>query len=198
MNAREYRCFVFDLDGTLFSIPVDWTSVRKEVERISGQRLDRRPLFVQIRDTIARRPDLRAPLFSSIDSFEMKAAAAAKPMAGAIDLIATLSEGSRLALVTMQGSPICRELMRRFGLEKYFGAFVTRENSLDRGEQILMAIRAVNSSPQITLFIGDMANDVTSARRVRIDVAIMGKKPTAEWMPDHSFLSYAELKAFLA
>ena len=198
MNAREYRCFVFDMDGTLFSIPVDWTSARREVERISGQRLDRRHLFVQIREIVARRPDLRSPLFTSIDSFEMKAAPGAKPLEGAIDLIATLAGGSKLALVTMQGNQVCRELSRAYGLEKYFGAFVTRENSLDRGEQILMAIRAVNSSTQITLFIGDTANDVSSARRVKIDVAIMGGRSPAELTPDHSFLSYGELRAFLA
>jgi len=197
VNARAYRSFVFDFDRTLVTMPVDWVSVRKEVERISGERLDRTFMFPQIKQMLARRPELREPLFSTIDSFELKAAGATRPVEGAVDLLARLSRSSRLALVTMQGRAVYEVIAREQGLGGFFGATITRENSLDRGEQILMAVRAINSSPEITLFIGDMDNDVVGARKARVEVVIMGNRPLATQTPDYKFSSFAELKAFL-
>lgn len=197
VNARGFRSFVFDLDRTLVTIPIDWISVRKEVERVSGERLDRTLMFPQLRQILARRPELRGSLFSMIDSFELKAAGGTKLVDGAIDLLASLSRRSKIALVTLQGKPVCKEISRILGLNSFFSAQITREDSLDRGEQILMAVRAINSSPEIALFVGDMENDVIGARKARVEVAIMGNRAMAGQRPDYSFLSFADLKAFL-
>ena len=197
VNARSYRTFVFDLDRTLVTIPIDWPTVRKEYERISGEKLDRTLMFLQLRQVLARRPELREPLFSMIDSFELRAAASTRPLEGAVDLLTMLSGRSRLALVTLQGRAVCAEISRLVGLGGFFSAQITREDSLDRGEQIQMAVRALNSSPEITLFVGDMENDVIGARKARVEVAIMGNRVMTNQRPDYSFASFSELKAFL-
>lgn len=197
MNAREFRSFVFDLDRTIVTIPVDWIAVRKEVERVSGEKLDRTLVFLQLRQILARRPELRDSLFSVLDFFELKAAEGTKSMDGAFDLLTVLSGRSKMAMVTMQGKPVCREISRIFGLGGFFGAQITREDSLDRGEQILSAVRAINSSAEITLFVGDMENDVVGARKARVQVAIIGNRPIIAQRPDYSFLNFTELKSFL-
>ena len=196
MNAAGYRAFVFDLDRTIVTIPIDWISVRKEVERISGERLDRTLMFLQLRQILARRPELRGELFAMIDSYELRAADGTRPTEGAMELLTDLSGRSRLALVTLQGRAIVEELTRTLGLAKFFGSFVTREDSLDRGEQIVTAVRAIGSSPEVSLFIGDMENDIVGARKARVDVAIVGGRPTSS-KPDYAFLNMAELRAFL-
>ncbi|HUI85639.1 MAG TPA: HAD hydrolase-like protein [Nitrososphaerales archaeon] len=197
VNAGSYRSFVFDLDRTLVTIPIDWVSVRKEVERISGVTLDRTLMFLQLREILRRRPELRGPLFSTIDSFELKAASGTKPMDGALELLGVLAGRAKVALVTLQGRPVCDEIARTLKMDGFFGARITREDSLDRGEQIQMAVRAIRSSPELTLFVGDMENDVIGARRARVEVAIMGNRPLGDQRPDHRFQNFAELRSFL-
>jgi phosphoglycolate phosphatase-like HAD superfamily hydrolase len=199
-TPKKYDSFVFDLDGTLFSIPVDWASVRKRVEDISGEALAPAPLFLQIREMVGRRPELRALLFPVIDSFELKASDGTKPEGGSLDFLRRISEGRRKAgLVTMQGDALYDKICDRFGLKKYFAVCVTRNNSLDRTEQLLIALRSMAATPQVTLFIGDTANDQVCGRRIGVDVAIRRRTRTTELRgggssgPDYSFFDFSEL-----
>jgi phosphoglycolate phosphatase-like HAD superfamily hydrolase len=197
VGAPPYRSFVFDLDGTLFTIPIDWIRVRSEIERTIGRKLGGASLFNQLSALIASNPEIRAPVFSVVDSFELQAEAQAQPKPGAIDFLASLAQRSKLALVTMQGRAICETLLARYKMERYFVSKLTREYSLDRSDQILEAIRSMGSTPRDTLFVGDLANDVVCARRSNVDVAIMGKGATSGPTPDYRFTSFAELAAFL-
>lgn len=36
VSLKDYAADVFDLDGTLFTIPVDWVKVREEVGKMAG------------------------------------------------------------------------------------------------------------------------------------------------------------------
>jgi phosphoglycolate phosphatase-like HAD superfamily hydrolase len=156
------------------------------------------PLFLQLQDILTRHPELKAPVFSAVDSYEMRAASLAEPKAGAMDLLGSLSASAKLGMVTLQGRLICDDVSRRFKLKDVFRTQITREVSLDRAEQLRLALGAMGSSTQATLFVGDMPNDVACARRTGVDVVIMGSRFAADQKPDHSFLSFAELRAFLA
>jgi phosphoglycolate phosphatase-like HAD superfamily hydrolase len=200
VSVRKYLSFVFDLDGTLFTVPVDWKGVRREVERITGRPLESSPLFNQLDGIIAENPKIRSPIFSAIDSFELEAARHSRPKPGAVDFLESLAKSSKpVALVTMQGRAICDELLSRHDLDRFFSAKVTREYSLDRSEQILKVIDEIGAEPATTLLIGDLPNDVFCARRSKVDVAILGKNgPRMEPRPDYAFDSFAELRAVIS
>lgn len=196
VSPKEYASFVFDLDGTLFTLPVDWTAVRNGVERLADVHLDGTPLFPQIGGLLARRPELKEPVFESIDAHELKAAEGAKPMVGAIELLRMLSDGAVLALVTMQGLPLCKSLFERYQLEGIFAARVTREDSLDRAEQLRTALKSTGSSQDRALFVGDRPADVVAGRQARVDVALFGGAVVKDPAPDYRFLNYQDFKSY--
>lgn len=47
-ESQRPHCYVFDLDGTLFTIPVDWVKARDEVGKIARALLGNTPLFPKV------------------------------------------------------------------------------------------------------------------------------------------------------
>jgi phosphoglycolate phosphatase-like HAD superfamily hydrolase len=197
VNQLKYAAYVFDMDGTLFTIPVDWRAARNTVSKIIGQPIEGKPLFPTLGKVTALHPEMRESLFATLDSFEMAAVPGSKPIEGAIELLGRLGLGSRVALVTMQGSLACSEILRMHGITGLFRAVFTREASLDRAVQLLAALRILEVSPREVLFVGDMQDDVLSARRAGVEIALVRRPPSNDAQPDHAFASLRELQTFL-
>lgn len=187
LGGKDYSAFVFDLDGTLFSIPVDWGAVRREVGAAAGEAVGGRPLFSFLEELGRKNPERQARTFSIVESYEMTASAASKPMDGAAGLVERLSRASRVALVTMQGRRPCRSVLERHGMLGLFAATVTREDSLDRSIQLRIVLERMRTSHRDALFIGDRLNDVVCARRQQVDVALVGREASGPVKPDYSF-----------
>jgi len=151
-----------------------------------------------LKNLLSRRPELREKVFELIDRHELLAVKDAKLLEGAAELLGWLSSRACLALVTLQGRRACEELLQKRGLRRFFSACVTREDTLDRAEQILKAVALLGSRTQETLFVGDRVNDVVSARRAGVRVALVGRSLSGEPRPDYSFSSVRELGLFLS
>ncbi len=198
MSPSDYEYFVFDLDGTLFNIPIDWVAVRNELEALVREPIDGTPLFLKIQQVVSARPALKEPIFSIVESHELKAVASAKPLPGASDLLYSLFEVSKLALVTLQGRRACDEILGKYKLVDLFEAIITREDSLDRALQLEAALNRLRVRPKAALFTGDRLNDVVCARKVGVPVALVGRDLGDDVKPDYSFPSLLELKASIA
>jgi len=198
MRSRPgYGAFVFDFDGTLFELPVDWKAVRRDLYALTGVRMEEVSIFRVIRELTSSDAALRARLFAVIDTHEATAAELATPIAGALKLVSSLSAGSGLALVTMQGRAACRRVLERYDVFGRFRVVLTREDSLERSEQILAACRALNATPSSALFVGDKRSDLEAGRKVGSEVALVGKRAKREWGPDYLFPKLTELHEFL-
>jgi phosphoglycolate phosphatase-like HAD superfamily hydrolase len=195
MKPSEFECFIFDLDGTLFNIPIDWPAVRNGLAELFGEPVEGTPLFQKIMEVVAIRPALRAGAFNLVESQELKAVDSARPLDGAVDLVYSLFEVSRLALVTLQGRRACEEILKKHKLLDLFEAVVTREDSLDRVVQLEAALNRLGARPNAVLFVGDRLNDVVCARKVGVAVALVGRTDSAEPRPDLAFESLTELRA---
>ena len=68
------------------------------------------------------------------------------------------------ALVTMQGKILTRNILNSLKLS--FDVVVTREDSLDRAEQLRIAARTLRVSPKAVLFIGNTEGDSVAAKNV--------------------------------
>ena len=194
MSLKDYAAYIFDLDGTLFTIPVDWLKVREEVSKMAGAPIGDTPLFLKVDQLISVRPSIRGTLFAMLDLHELKALAAAAPVSGAFELLSHLSKVAELGLVTMQGSTACDKILGRHHLGELFDVLVTREDSLDRAVQLRIALRSLSSSPKDTLFTGDRLNDVVCGRRAGVDTALVGREPSGDVRPDYAFPALAMLK----
>jgi phosphoglycolate phosphatase-like HAD superfamily hydrolase len=78
------------------------------------------------------------------------------------------------ALVTMQGKKFAIAALKLFGL--LFDAVLTREDSLDRIEQLRIALEKLNiASPQEILFVGNGKSDENAALMVGCQFLKVGK-----------------------
>ncbi len=194
MSLKDYAAYIFDLDGTLFAIPVDWLKVREELSKMAGASIGNTPIFLKVEQLISVRPSIRGTLFAMLDLHELKAVAAATPVSGAFELLSRLSKVAKLGLVTMQGLTACDKILGRHHLGDLFDVLVTREDSLDRAVQLRIALQSLSSSPKDTLFTGDRLNDVVCGRRAGVDTALVGKDPPEGTRPDYVFQTLAMLK----
>jgi len=194
VSLKDYSAYVFDLDGTLFTIPVDWVKVREEVGRIAGGPFENVPMFLKVEQLVSVRPSMKETLFAVLDMHELKAVAEATPVNGAVELVSHLSKVAKLGLVTMQGTAACDKILSRHHLGELFDALVTREDSLDRAVQLRIALRSMASPPKDTLFTGDRLNDIVCGRKAGVDTALVGKDPSGDVRPDYAFPSLASLK----
>ena len=192
----KYSVFIFDLDGTLVKIPVDWQLVRSELKAALKTDDSFSPLFGSLLTLLKERPGVKGMVFSLIDRHEITSVAVSSLMEGAEETVSKLSEGAVLTLVTMQGRKACEAILKRFSLSRFFQFFFTREDSLERSGQLLMALARLNARKDEVLFVGDRLNDVRSAREVGVAVALIAERAEAEFDPDYRFPSMKEFGRF--
>jgi len=194
VDIKDYDAYIFDLDGTLFTIPVDWPRVREEVGRIAGAPLGDAPLFLKIEQLVSIRPSIKETLFDVLDQHELNAAMEAHPMNGALELLSRLSKEAKLGLVTMQGTAVCDKVLGRYHMGELFDALVTREDSLDRPVQLRIAASAIGLPPRDTLFTADRPNDVICGRKAGVSTAHIGGELPRDVKPDYAFSSLEVLR----
>ncbi|MGD0319322.1 MAG: HAD hydrolase-like protein [Nitrososphaerales archaeon] len=161
---------------------------------MAGAPIGNTPLFVKVEQIVSVRPSIRDTIFAKLDLHELKAVPAAAPISGALELLSHISKVAELGLVTMQGSAACDKILGRHHLGELFDVQVTREDSLDRAEQLRIALQSLSSSPKDTLFTGDGLDDVRCGRRVGVDTALVGREQTGEARPDYTFTTLAIFK----
>jgi phosphoglycolate phosphatase-like HAD superfamily hydrolase len=192
-----YAAYVFDFDGTLFELPVDWKAVRRDLYAITRVHMEDVSIFKVIKQLTLGQVELRADLFAAIDAHEVPAAELATPVEGALDLISSLATRAGIALVTMQGKPACTRVLSRYGVSERFHVVITREDSLDRVDQLRAAAKALDVHLQESLFVGDKRGDLEAGREVGARVALVGTRARKEWRPDYFCPKLKDLGAIL-
>lgn len=189
------KAYIFDLDGTLVTLPVNWEKVREELklELKIGDQFP--PILTMLDTTFADRPDIRRRVLSIIDRYEMEAVHHSSLIDGARNVIEKLATAnSRLALVTLQGSPACDALIRKFDIKHHFEEILTRDDSLSRAKQIGMMMDMMRLSNGDVSMIGDRESDVISAKQVGVTSVFIGTK-SFERAPD---FNYPSMRDFLS
>src|SRR5712691_4918166 len=168
LRPVTYSVFIFDLDGTLVRIPVDWESAREDLRAAFKTENSFSPLFGSLQKFLLERPDVRESAFAAIDKREAAALANSSLIEGVEETLSKLSESTSLGLVTMQGMRACEGVLRKFGLDRFLPIHVTREDSLQRPQQLRIAMSRLGAKRDEVLFVGDRLNDVTSAAEVGV------------------------------
>lgn len=193
---KKYRHFIFDLDGTLFRVNVDWKLVRKELSSIGISLSEKIFLFPQL-EKIEDRSVLEKA-FAIIERHETEAVKSSEELENSTELLKKLSKIVGLSLVTMQGTKFCTMLLSSKNILDIFSSVTTREFSLSRRKQLEQAIKISGETKEKILFIGDRETDVVAANEIELDVAVVrsyrGLAPTYHLEKLEEVLNFVEVK----
>jgi HAD superfamily hydrolase (TIGR01549 family) len=160
--------YIFDFDGTLGTIPVDWQRVKEGLREATGSQEEFKNVFPTIVHILEENPKVQRRVFALIDEYEVDAAPRAVLYPDSFDLLQALAETAKVSLVTMQGPKATEMVLQRFNLKQFFVHRFTREDSLDRGEQLRFALEAMRAKKESSVFVGDRLNDLNAAKRVGV------------------------------
>jgi phosphoglycolate phosphatase-like HAD superfamily hydrolase len=175
-DAKAEYC-VFDLDGTIISLPVEWDKVRSELRRLTNTSLDFNPFFLDLQTVVAKDPALFAPMMRTIDDYESKAVPGAKLEPGAREALSSLSRRAKLSLVTMQGRAASSKILDQLKIGQFFESSFAREDSMERVTQLGMALKSLGARKERAFFVGDRINDLKAARVVGVRFVMIRKRP---------------------
>ncbi len=152
------RAVIFDLDGTLVNLPIDYEgTLFPRFSKISG--IEK---MHPVTETIGRLdPETKGKIFQIWDEVERNALEKMTVNDKGMAIYTEYSKKPK-ALITMQGKTAVRSIAEVLGLR--FDVIVTREYSLDRLKQLQHATRELSQQPQNVLFIGNTEGDSAAAR----------------------------------
>ena len=150
---------IFDLDGTLINLPINYDKLFEQIENITKTDYVG-PLTVAVSKLDEK---TRKKVFKAWDQAELKALAEMTINDEGLAIYKKFT-GKPKALVTMQGKALAKAVLMRLKLS--FNVVVTRENSLDRIEQLEYATQKLRTRAKKTLFVGNTPGDSSAAANV--------------------------------
>lgn len=153
----KVRGIIFDLDGTLVNLHIDWRKVIKHVEGLLG---------VEVKSLLELYPKIwgteKYELVSrAVEEFEFASLDRLEILDGSLELLMGLSLRYLLGLITFQGENVVKKMFDRLGIRNLIVA--TRDDAPTRIGQISHVISSTSLKSQDFLVVGDRLNDVYSA-----------------------------------
>jgi HAD superfamily hydrolase (TIGR01549 family) len=171
---------IFDMDGTLLRLDVDIEEVRLRLAaRFAPFGVTRpfRPILRRIREAAreAGDPALERAGRAILDEWELRAAAQARPRAGAAEVVAALAaRGERLAIVTDNGRACVAAALAAARIPPVFAAIVTRDDVADpKPDPAGVRAAAAALGDGAPWYVGDHPNDIVAGRAAGIRVAAL-------------------------
>ena len=151
---------IFDLDGTLVELPVNWREVISSVENMLG---------IKVRSLLELYPKIwgteKYELVSRmVERFEMASLDGFRFLDDSPQLLRDLSSKYQLGLITFQGINVAKRITEMIGINGLLMA--TRDDAPTRIEQISRIVSATQYEFEDFLVVGDLLNDVYSALKV--------------------------------
>jgi HAD superfamily hydrolase (TIGR01549 family) len=150
---------IFDLDGTLIHLPIDYEKLFQEFRKIMHAE------NVQPITEVVSKLDknTQQQVFREWDKTELAAAANITINKQGMEIYKRFSKKPK-ALVTMQGKAVVENILARLKLS--FDITVTREDSLNRAQQLENAAEKLKIQWVNILFVGNTENDKQAAKKV--------------------------------
>ena len=150
---------IFDLDGTLIHLPIDYERLIREFEKIAHAES-----FHPLLETVSKLDAAtKGQVFKIWDLAEHAAAPKMTVNQEGMKLYDFFAKKPK-ALVTMQGKALVAAMLGKLGLT--FDVVLTREDSLNRAEQLKIAAQKLSARLENVLFVGNSENDAAAAKQV--------------------------------
>jgi len=176
---REIKAVIFDIDGTLIKLPINWDEVRSKVRKLLNTSHPLRPLATSIPEVVGDNLELLNRVFKVIEYEELKAIEKYdfSTKANVRKLFKCISsKGIKIGIVTLQGMKPATKILEKLDVKQYVSVLVTREFSVYRKEQLLAAINTLNVKPSEVVFVADSPWDEDAGKTIGCFTVIVGKR----------------------
>ncbi|MFN3622283.1 MAG: HAD family hydrolase, partial [Nitrososphaerales archaeon] len=192
ISNRLMDLVIFDLDGTLVEFRYRYAEAKISVLKLLAE------IGISLSDEVLRKPtqdifdeievqvkrlgsldieEVMRRVSGVIDDYEMEAALTTRLFEDTLEVLQALKKlGLKLALVTNNGRKATDFMLKRFGLEGFFDAIVTRNDGLrlkPYPDGIIWVLRRFSVSESRAIFVGDSPIDVKAGRAARVAVAAL-------------------------
>ena len=150
---------IFDFDGTLIHLPIDYGQMFAEFREI--MQVDNVQPVTEVVSKLDE--NTRQQVFRVWDKAELAAATNVTIKREGMEIYKRFSIKPK-ALVTMQGEAVVKKILAHLGLS--FDVAVTREYSLNRAQQLESTAEKLEIELVNILFVGDTENDALAAKKV--------------------------------
>ncbi|MCU4740376.1 HAD family hydrolase [Halobacteria archaeon AArc-m2/3/4] len=175
----DYDAVVYDLDGTLVDLNVDWNAVALDVLEVYASAAVDAPSR-ELWDLLAAASDfdLAPEVEAAIADHEREGARTSRRLPHAEEVLACEVPAG---VCSLNCEAACRIALERHGLIAEIEAIVGRDTVETRKpdpEPLLETIRGLSATPDRTLFVGDSKRDERTAQRAGTDFEYVGNGPT--------------------
>ncbi|QCS42402.1 HAD family hydrolase [Natrinema versiforme] len=175
----EYDAVVYDLDGTLVDLDVDWNAVAVDVREVyDSAAVD--PPSDGLWDMLeaAANAGLAEDVEAAIAAHEHDGARTADRLARADDL---LKQSLPTGVCSLNCERACRIALEEHALTAAVDVVVGRDSVgtwKPDPEPLLATVSELGAEPERALFIGDSARDQQTAERAGVDFEYVGEGPS--------------------
>ena len=167
--SDAYEAIIYDLDGTLVELDVDWGRVRQRVAAVLQARdVDTDGATLWDLFDRAKEAEQYPAVEQRVAEFEREGARASTRL----PLAAELPHEEATGVVSLNAESACRIALEVHGLDSTVDVLVGRdtvEESKPHPQPLRAALASLDASPDQTLFVGDSASDAETARRAGVD-----------------------------
>jgi phosphoglycolate phosphatase len=177
VSADAIDAIVYDLDGTLVRLTVDWGAVASDVDRVLRERGADPPEGLWAMLEFADKSGYREVVETTIGEHEREGARRSERLALAGALVEEIErEGGEpgntervpIGICSLNCESACRLALWTHGLAGRVGSVVGRDSVSTYKpdpEPLLATIEALGATPERTLFVGDSERDERTAAR---------------------------------
>jgi phosphoglycolate phosphatase len=186
------KAVIFDLDGTLKEFNLDTKACRTKIINLLTQLGFSRSLFslnesaFDMLKKVKKSPitedrknqftKIKDMVFSVVEEFELEAARTAKIFEGIPETLKALRDMKlKIALCTISSEKTTKYILKRFHLEQFFDAVVTRDSVFEvkpHPTHLVAALDALKVMSQEAVLVGDSVKDIQCA--VQLNVLAVG------------------------
>lgn len=171
----SYDLIVFDFDGTLFYLDIDWNELRQKLRsrmmEIGGEDLEFNPMVDTIEDVRRKNETTFQILRQLIDEYETQGHR--RPNPPLIEALKTLHNmGKKTAILTLNTRAVVNTIMKEYDLNHYVDTIICFEDvsaHKPEPEGLEKIMKEYNASSTSTLLIGDSLRDRECALSIGAD-----------------------------
>ena len=178
LKNRRIKGVIFDFDGVIIRLPVNWRKVRKElVSKGLIKKYD--SIMISLYKAKLVDQELFNKIHSIVEKYELEAIKKIRRDEQMIESLKNLAKrGFKLALVSKQSSRVLEEVLKMFDLDKEFDVVIGREKILLREEQIKYVINLLQGNSKDYIFVGDSLSDIVASARTGLLPCLLYTSPS--------------------